>query len=277
MMNHQKGFRRFRSKQPTSCSVCGQLNILTRDCPCRQHVLSNLSAKQICEPLRLFGNPQRLVFDVTITTDVFTVYVNPFQVQSKINGTMLQYLSILRRYPKTDNTIDLEFKFQKLRRSVSCSIDFSMDVPISFGLSGLLNLGMQFSLCNSIVNSNSLMTLNVQNQPLQQLIPALNQNHLGFSQQVPVINAGCSEDILPTYRNRNTTRKFPNYRQRTSNFFKNKKVFVTFANKKYKAVRHQDAGPKRLSSAIYRAQKKSNDDILDVNIDEDEFDSIAES
>lgn len=287
-MNNQKGFQTFRSsfKHPVSCSVCGQLNILTRNCTCRQHVLSTLPTKQVCEPLRLFGNPPRLVFDITITTDIFIVYVDPFHNQSKINGTMLQYLSILRRYPKEDNTVDVEFKFQNQRRSINCSIDFGMSVPISIGLSNLLNLGMQFSLNNSIVNLNAFVPINAQHV---QLVPTLHHN-LGFSSQPSVQNACCSKDTSSTHRRRSSIKK-PSYNQQQKfKFSKNKKfaknsrerdnIVVTVNNKE--SNENQNSGCRnkdttRLSSTISRVKKNSKGDVLEVNVDKYEADSINDS
>lgn len=140
--------------------MCGRHNILTRNCSCRRHVLVNLPVKNVCEPLRLHGAPLKLIFDITITTDIFTVIVNPIQPQSRVNGILVQYLSILKRFPKMDNTIDVDFKLQGIRHSMNCVIDYSMEAPMSIGLLSLLHIGMQFSLGNSIINSNSIAPTN---------------------------------------------------------------------------------------------------------------------
>lgn len=287
MMNNQNRFQGSRSlpKPPVSCSVCGRPNILTRNCPCRRHVLSNLPTKNTCEPLRIYDN--RLVFDITITTDIFIVHVNPFQGISKINGTMLQYLSILKRFPKPDNTIDLEFKFQNLRRCLTCAIDFGMEVPISIGLSDLLNLGMQFLLSDSVVNRNNIVASNPshpQHTPKSDLLPfqLSHQPNVGnaCSSQINAYKGRQRRNINQKTNRRNPYRPMKNKREVNKKLKPKDKILVTFANKDYNEKDPQNSSNRtkpRLSSTISKVQKKSNGDVLDVNVDDEEIKSIQES
>lgn len=229
----------------------------------------------MCEPLRLFGTPLKLGFDITITTDIFTVIVDPIQPQSKVNGIMLQYLSILKRFPKQDNTIDLEFKLQGVRHSTNCVIDIGMEAPISISLLNLLQFGMQFSLGNSIINSNSLLSTN---PPVCQ--PSQFMNHESHVSNIPKLQ--CCKPHRSFATCQRETNRSKNKKIGLKNARNKDKIVVTFNNDHHGRQRrntstYKGKNPRRISSVVSKIGKEINEDCLDVNVNEADLESIRKS
>lgn len=140
-----------RFSRPPSCSVCKAKNVQTRFCPCRKRFLRNIPFKLYPDGLRLDGSPASLVFDIVIGTDVVPVTIDTSINVSVVNQTMIDYLQFKNKLSNSDNTIDIDFKFEGAPHHINCIIKPGAEKLLTIGLSAILKMGMEFKLSESTI------------------------------------------------------------------------------------------------------------------------------
>lgn len=140
-----------RKQFALKCNFCNKIGILTKYCQCRRKILETIQYKERCEPLRLDGSPAKLVVDIQIAADIFPASFDPLRSQGRVNQVVVNYLRLINRFPKIDNTIDVEFKYNNIRYFMNCIIETSSLTPITLGLPVLLEIGVRFSLGDTII------------------------------------------------------------------------------------------------------------------------------
>lgn len=184
------------------CSICLRPNILTKYCPCRREFFRDIPQKFEPDSLRLEGSPARLTFDVVIGTDVIPAITTLNNV-SIVNRSMVHYLQRLRRYPGSDNTINVTFRVGHMRHTINCVIRNEAADLLSIGLSALLDVGMEFSLGGSVIRGNHQNSKPVHSRDFRRSNPyKVNRNarvnrHVGQNRRSNIIRyiaPPCSEN-----------------------------------------------------------------------------------
>lgn len=127
------------------CSICKKNGVKTSDCVCRKKILEGINTTKTLQPLRLQKNPMKLVIDVSILADHFTAVINPMIEKSSVHECIVAYLRLADIHPKSDNTINVDFRIKNKRYKLNCSVHNNFENSIMIGCKDSLKIGIHFS------------------------------------------------------------------------------------------------------------------------------------
>lgn len=153
------------------CSLCKKYGVKTSECVCRKKILEGIHTTKTLQPLRLQKSPLKLVIDVSILADHFTAAINPMIEKSSVHECIVAYLRLADIHPKSDNTINVDFRIKNKRYKLNCSVHNNFENSIIIGCKDSLKIGINF--CHEDITISKKEAI-----PSASIIPTLHKQNM---------------------------------------------------------------------------------------------------